>query len=290
MKAQLEKIMLPEGGSWCFLLRDIDAIPFEWHFHPEYELTLTLNESGERYVGDSIEGYQQSDLVLVGPNLPHTWQSAPSVEYTEQKPLVFVLWFSQQWVDQLVQQFPEYAELPKLLQKSYRGIKFKPELAQVLTESFTSLAEASVRERLIILLSILDALLEQPMEMLASYHFQTDVVDNDHQDVLNHILFDVHQNFSQLLTLEMMASRANMSVSTFVRFFKRHMKQSFNQYLTQIRLGHACQLLIRSQKPITFIAEESGFHNQSNFNRLFKKYKGMTPAKFRDSFRNKSMN
>lgn len=239
--------------------------------------------------------------MLVGPNLPHTWQSSPSgidhslprysalLDQPEQKLVVFVLWFSQQWADQLVMQFPEYVELPELLQKSHRGVKFSQELAISLIEHFQSLSKANTRDRLILLLSILGGLLGQPMHQLASNHFQTDVVENDHQDVLNLILFHVHQNFSQSLTLEAMAKRANMSVSTFVRFFKRHMKQSFNQYLTQIRLGHACQRLIRSQKPITFIAEESGFHNQSNFNRLFKKYKGVSPAKFRDNFRHKSV-
>lgn len=281
MKAQLEKIVLPEGGSWCFLLRDIDAIPFEWHFHPEYELTLTLNSSGERYIGDSIESYPESDLVLLGPNLPHTWQSS----LTDEKPLVFVLWFSQEWVDRLVEQFPEYAELPHLLEISHRGLQFNPSVAQKLTSSFERLVNANHRQRLLILLHILDALLDQDVTLLASNDFQTAHVQNNNQDVLSQILFTVHQEFHRVLSLEEMAEHANMSVSTFVRFFKRYMKQSFNQYVTQIRIGHACQLLIRSEKAMTFIAEVSGFQNQSNFNRLFKKYKGITPVKFRGRFR-----
>lgn len=281
MKAQLEKIVLPEGGSWCFLLRDIDDIPFEWHFHPEYELTLTIDSQGERYIGDSIERYQNHDLVLVGPNLPHTWQSADE----QKKPLVFVLWFSQQWVDSLVGQFPEYAELPKLLKQSYQGIHFEEQLAKGLQTDFHQLIEADSRKRLLLLLSILDRILGSNGRQLASNHFQTAYIHDENQDVLNKVLFKIHQEFHLPLNLDEMAILANMSVSTFVRFFKKHMKQSFHQYLTQIRLGYACQLLIRTQKPISYIAEESGFHNQSNFNRLFKKYKNITPALFRNNFR-----
>lgn len=97
MKAQFEKVTVPEGASWQFMLRELDAIPFEWHFHPEYELTLTLNSTGERYIGDSIEKYGEQDLVLTGPNLPHTWQSSCSLDKNCSQ-VVYVLWFSQQWL------------------------------------------------------------------------------------------------------------------------------------------------------------------------------------------------
>ena len=70
MKAHLE-FLSKAHTSWQFLLRELDEIPFEWHFHPEYELTFSINSAGKRYIGDNIEEYADNDLTLIGPNLPH---------------------------------------------------------------------------------------------------------------------------------------------------------------------------------------------------------------------------
>ena len=76
MRPYLEHLPVPPDASWSMLNRRLDeAIPFQWHHHPEFELTLTLNSRGERFIGDHVGSYEPGDLVLVGPNLPHSWAS-----------------------------------------------------------------------------------------------------------------------------------------------------------------------------------------------------------------------
>jgi hypothetical protein len=54
MRPLFEKVTVPDGASWALLNRRLDdGIPFLWHYHPEFELTLTLNSRGQRYIGDS---------------------------------------------------------------------------------------------------------------------------------------------------------------------------------------------------------------------------------------------
>src|SRR6478752_7549547 len=107
MKPFLERLALPDGASWATLNRRLDGeIPFQWHHHPEFELTLTLNSRGQRFIGDHIGSYDDGDLVLVGPNLPHSWCSAAKIE--EAAPHVaLVMWFLPQWTAPLGGVFTE---------------------------------------------------------------------------------------------------------------------------------------------------------------------------------------
>src|SRR5262245_45670040 len=84
MRPLFEKVTVPAGASWALLDRRLpDGIPFQWHYHPEFELTLTLNSRGQRYIGDSVADYDDGDLVLLGPSLPHTWCSAERLDPAE---------------------------------------------------------------------------------------------------------------------------------------------------------------------------------------------------------------
>lgn len=283
MRAFHEHIDTPADASWRFFHRQLDELPFEWHFHPEYELTLTLNSAGKRFVGDHLGRYQPGDLVLIGPNLPHSWQSLqrpdPKAPHT-----AFVLWFSQDWAQRLGEGFAEYRALPALLKRARQGLQFDADLSAALQPQFETLIQAPPRQRLAVMLGILDALLEAPGQTLASPAFAADGPAPSDQQQLSALLERLHRDFAQPLTLSDLAASAHMSPATLSRFFRRHMKQSLHHYLTQVRLGHACAELIGSDKPVALIAEQAGFNNLANFNRLFRKYRDQTPTELRQNF------
>lgn len=282
MKALFERIRHPDDASWRFFLRELDELPFEWHYHPEYELTLTVNSAGERYVGDHIEAYNSGDLVLLGPNLPHSWASQ---QVERQGPhRVYVLWFRQAWVDALSLQFPEFASLPSWLDRSRRGLAWSPGLARQLEPLFGQLPGASAPRRLTLLLDILTALQAEAPRTLASERFHSEALAEPAQRELSPILDSLHREFREPVRVPALARKHYMSVSTLNRVFRRQMNQSLHQYLTQIRLGHACADLIRTSRPVSLVADDNGFSNLSNFNRLFKRYKGVTPRQFRQKY------
>jgi AraC-like DNA-binding protein len=282
MKAQFERIQHPDDASWRFFLRELDELPFEWHYHPEYELTLTVNSQGERYIGDHIEAYQSGDLVLLGPNLPHSWASQQSEQQGTHR--VYVLWFRQAWVDGLSQQFPEFASLSTWLDRSRRGLAWSHTLAAQLAPLFGQLPGASATRRLTALLDILTTLQGEAPRTLASERFHSETLAEPAQRELSPILDSLHRDFRDALRVPELAREHHMSVSTLNRVFRRQMNQSLHQYLTQIRLGHACADLIRTGRPVSLVADAGGFPNLSNFNRLFKRYKGVTPRQFRQKY------
>src|SRR5436305_3904972 len=100
MRPFLETLPVRQGASWSMLNRRLDAaIPFQWHHHPEFELTLTLNSRGQRFIGDNVGPYEDGDLVLVGPNLPHTWSSCEKLDPTRPH-IALVLWFRPELAEQ----------------------------------------------------------------------------------------------------------------------------------------------------------------------------------------------
>src|SRR5438477_13218398 len=83
-KARVERVSTGAAASFLCRRRSDTRFGFAWHFHPELELTWIVRSRGRRFVGDSIEPYDAGDLVLLGPNLPHTWESDPGLRGTQE--------------------------------------------------------------------------------------------------------------------------------------------------------------------------------------------------------------
>jgi hypothetical protein len=123
MKCQFEHVTFAKGCSIRIYRRQIPSIPFEWHHHPVCELTLTLNSSGWRFVGDHIGQYGPQDLVLVPSDMPHTWASTAAID--ESLPHTApVVWFTKEWALRLADSCPELSRLRKLITRVNAGLSF----------------------------------------------------------------------------------------------------------------------------------------------------------------------
>ena len=85
----------------------------------------------------------------------------------------------------------------------------------------------------------------------------------------------MNQNFQKPITLTEVSKLANMTDVSFSRFFKARTGITFMDSLLEMRLGHASRLLIDTTQSVSEVAYNCGFNNISNFNRLFKKKKGL---------------
>lgn len=91
----------------------------------------------------------------------------------------------------------------------------------------------------------------------------------------------IHRHFKEPLTLASAASVANLSEHYFCEVFKNSLGRSFSEYLTDLRLRYAENLLKSSSDTVTEICFASGFNSFSGFFRAFKKHYGISPKEFR---------
>ncbi|MGL1920489.1 MAG: AraC family transcriptional regulator [Hyphomicrobiales bacterium] len=285
MKLNLEKIQSHSNSSWMMMDRQLEqAIPFEWHHHKEYELTLTLNSKGQRYIGDHIGQYQHADLVLLGPNLPHTWHSTTKIN--DAKPHhAIVMWFTQEWAQQLFVAMPELNPIANMLIESSRGIQFSSQISQILVPQIIKLVSQSESGKTVSLISILHQLTEDTHSTtLASPIYLEQQTINAAHTRIDRVLEYIHAHYEQDLKIETLANIAALSQSGFYRMFLRYTHHKPSDYITHLRIGKACALLIESQNTIANISDEVGFNSLVNFNRHFKRIKSQTPRHFRQVY------
>jgi AraC-like DNA-binding protein len=281
IKASFEDIDSKKGSNAYLAYRySVPLFPFQWHYHPEYELTLILEGSGIRMVGDSHEPFLPGDLVLLGPNLPHTWVS-------ESTSTAVVIQFSEAFMAPFLQ-YPECDRIRKLLVRSGQGVYF-PRRTKALRDTVGSLPGQKGVARITALLDVLQALASASAQALASPYFQPGR-GRKAEGRINKVCQYIQKHASEDLSLQKIASLVHLSESAFCKFFKRTTGKTFSDYVVEIRLGHACHLLSESDDPISEIAYRSGFDSLSYFNRVFLRKKGLRPREFRKGVSGSSHN
>lgn len=104
------------------------------------------------------------------------------------------------------------------------------------------------------------------------------VTSTEHSnDILREIISYTNEHYKEKISLNEVAEKTGFSREYLCRFFKKHMGITFMKYLNEVRISHAGRLLTSTDLSIAEIMSESGFTNQTMFNKLFKEIYGMTP-------------
>jgi AraC-like DNA-binding protein len=284
MKPFLEKVVSADDASWSMVrARREPTVPFEWHHHPEFELTLTTNSRGHRFVGDHVGTYDDGDLVMLGPNIPHTWASSSKIDDAAPHN-VMVIWFKPDWARGLTGLLTELKVIDALLERSSRGLRFSPEASDAVRATIEAIYDKSPAERLLDLITVLLTLASDTRaEALASPLLATQAPDAGVSRI-DRVLQYIHDNYRDEIRVETLAPIAALSVSAFHRMFKRHTRLTLIDYVMRLRIGEACAMLVADERPIKIVAEVAGYRSMTNFNRQFKLLKGQTPRQYRERF------
>jgi len=271
----------PLTKSDCFSVfaRHKTEFDFPVHYHEEYELNFIENAKGvKRIVGDSVEEIDDWELVLIGPNIPHAWFTHKcKTELFE-----ITIQFHRDLFHEVFLKRTQLSSIRSLFEQSLKGILFSKDVIQSLSARIKELEHKTGFDSVIELMCILNELSVAPGSRCLSGEkiYNADYIYMDSVRMEKLIEF-MNANFSRPVRLAEAAELVNMAETAFSRFFKAKTGINFVDFLNDIRLGHASRLLIDTKDPITEIALACGFTNISNFNRTFKREKGLTPKDFR---------
>jgi AraC-like DNA-binding protein len=277
--------IVPRSLDNAFSIRH-DIVPqfgTVWHYHPEIELHYLIKGEGIRFVGDSIGNFQQDDLILMGSNVPHTWK-CNSAESSDNHVEALVLHFHPECLGKEFLNVNETQGIIKLFEQAKTGLVIKGGSKEKIKRLMWRMKRETGLNKVVYLLRIYAILLESKEYETLSNNAEFSKFSQLDGNRMERVLSFTLQNFRDKIFIEDVARLTNLSVTSFCRYFKMTANKSYFDFLTEVRLNHACRLLIKTDYTIQHIALDSGFENNSNFYRHFKNIKGVTPKEYKARF------
>lgn len=248
-----------------------------WHYHPEIEIVFVNGGSGKRQIGSHVSYYTNGDLILIGTNLPHCGFTD---EHTGNKNET-VIQLKPDFLGANFFNLQETKGILELLDKAKGGIAFGPETIKAIGHRIELMEEQPPFERLLTLLAVLKELesaSDYKILNAAGFSMEMQIQDNDR---INMVFNYIKDHFTEEISLETISEMASMTIPSFCRYFKKITKKTFTRFVNEYRVVHASKLLAEKQISIANVSYESGFHNFSHFNKLFKEFTGKSASQYR---------
>ncbi|EAQ42938.1 MULTISPECIES: AraC family transcriptional regulator [unclassified Polaribacter] len=282
-KPTLEKIT-PNFGSSLLVKKHEEFlktnVPF-WHFHPEIELVYVNKGKGKRHIGNHLSYFNNSQLVLIGSNLPHIGY----IDRLTTNGSETLIQFLPDFLGKDFFKIPEMAAIDALFERAKKGIRFNIEIKQRIGAKIEKLVELEGATRITSFIEILNDLATTDDYTLLNangYAFESTHQDSDKIEM---VYKHINKNFKEHISLDEIAELVSMTVPAFCRYFKKTTGKTFTKLVNEYRVVHATKLLAESNMSITDVSFECGFNNFSHFNKLFKEFTGKSASIYRSEMK-----
>jgi len=279
----IQREITPLSPGDCLMVFDRVKSQFDFpvHFHPEYELNFIQHaENAERIVGDHKGLIGEYELALVGPNIYHGWNNG---KCKSEKIHEITVQFHRDLIHENLLSRNMMQSIRDMLANSSRGILFPEITIREIAPRLQNLSQKNGIDAFIELILILHNL-----SVSANQKFLGSGVQNssrfDNNDRLKKVCEYIEQNYQQKIKVSEVAKMLNMTETTLSRLIKKQMGRSFVDFVNDYRIGFAARYLTETNQTVSEIAFRCGFHNISNFNRIYRKWKNCTPCQYRENF------
>ncbi len=275
MKIQKENITFERGKSFKLFSPSLKNC-FFWHYHPEIELVYVEASNGIRHVGKDISGFTNSELLLIGANVPHL-----NFDYgiqTECRQMVVQM--QESFFQDIILPVPEFEGIKNLLEKSYLGLSFFGETKNTVVEKLQVIKDKNAFESLIGLIEILQILADST-EVKELNQEDTRIKWFLNDKIRMGTIYDyIHENYDKKPNVNAIAKIVGLSTPAFCRYFKKQTNMTFTDFVNNYRINQAKIFLLKDYS-ITEVCFQVGFESLSYFNKLFKQHTGETPSEFK---------
>ena len=282
-KPTYEKVRTKFGNSILIEQRTerLNSSNAFWHFHPELELHYINKGYGKRHVGSHISYFNNSQLLLVGSDLPHKGFTDGITDNGKET----IIQFKKEFLGDSFFDIPEMKEINKLFQRAKKGLLFNPVIKKKIGPKIEDLVNYEGFERVMKFLNVLHELaVSDDYRVLnpEGFNFEAEPQNISKIDIIYKY---VNDNFKNQITLDEIANKASMTVPAFCRYFKKVTGKTFTKLVNEYRVVHATKLLQESKLSITDICYECGFNNFSHFNKQFKDVTSKSASNYRSDMK-----
>ncbi|MGE5107999.1 MAG: AraC family transcriptional regulator [Sphingobacteriales bacterium] len=283
VQMRIVPFQIPKNTAEAFRVQ-VDEVPHLYnhlHQHPEIQLTLIKQSHGTLVAGDYVGPFTSGDVFVIGPNQPHVFRNDEHYFKKKSNAIAVSVFFDETTIHPSFWQLPELKPLQYFLKNSAAGFRIGGEKKKLLAEKLEQLTKAKAIDKLILFLEIIKALgTKKEMHTLASQPLPKSIKTYDGKR-LNKVMEFTFREYHRPVKLDEVASIANLSTEAFCKYFKTRTRKTYISFLNEIRIEKACKLLQEEDAVIAAVCYDTGFSNLSNFNRIFKKNKKMSPREYR---------
>lgn len=278
---------LKEHGNYAFPVNiSIEKIQsyemghFLWHWHPEIELTLILSGEIEYQIEEHAYHLSAGNGLFCNSNSLHAGHMIDSQDCTYLSITFhprFLYGYESSILNTKYVHFITTNTLwPSLVldHKTAWQQKILDAMREIYALSQTGPTDLEIQIQMLLL---------QIWHELYGYFStqpQPTLKPNRHFKRLRDILFFIEKHWNQEISLEEIASHANICKSECCRFFKKHMGITIFDYILYLRIQNSLPLLKQADS-ITDVAAAVGFSSPSYYSQIFKRYMNCTPMEYK---------
>lgn len=285
MKPFIEKLPLHGEESFAARIHTTPRFEVPWHQHEEAELIFHLEGEGLCKAGNYIGHFREGDLFFLGARLPHNFEKKDPNSVVS----AVVIHFREDLWGPTFLELPENRPIRELFLKGKSGLRINPSVAAGLKNTFVQLTRTEGPERMLLLLHCLLSIARSHSNEQLSGSVGPGYFNWRDQERIDKVYQYTLESFKEKIQLETVAALAGMTVPAFCNYFKKRTRQTYVDFVNEIRIGYAGRLLQETDNPIIDICHASGFNSLAHFNRQFRKIKGLTPSEYRRHQRHDSV-
>lgn len=270
------------------LYKDVELTDFfpKMHKHDELEITWIKDGSRKLFMDDEVHAFQTGDIFVIDRQCPHYFKLDHNYKVDpDQKVKVCSVYFDPNGNMAGLFRLPEMKGSVENVCLSNKSFKIAHESANFIKTKLSAMEGASGINLMMGFISLMTAVAKVEKQLLIS-HFKIEH-ELHRDDRIFPVLDHLNKYFYNRLSLEEAADMTHMTKNSFCRSFKQLTGRTYLSYVHERRIEEVCKsMLINGDKQLFLnLAYRVGFNSITNFNRVFKAIKGMSPTEYLEKYK-----